>query len=50
MSLIRTYIKHFDYMHMPIEDISKYDSSKNKKIVVILMPDDVRNEIIVNDH
>ena len=50
MALIRTYIKHFDYMHIPVEDVSRFDQTKNKKITVILMPDDVRNEIVVNDH
>ena len=25
MSLIRTYIDHFDYMHIPREDVSQYD-------------------------
>ena len=48
MSLIRTYIDHFDYMHIPREDISQYDEKQNQKILVILDPDNVRQEITVN--
>ena len=25
MSLIRTYVHRFDYMHIPLEDLKKYD-------------------------
>ena len=49
MSVIRTYIKYFDYMHVQCEDISKFDQAKNKKIKVILMPENVANEINVNE-
>ena len=29
VTLIRTYICRFDYMHIPLEDIKKYDEKSN---------------------
>ena len=32
VTLIREYVKRFDYMHIPLEDIKKYDEKSNLKV------------------
>lgn len=46
--LIRTYISRFDYLHIPIEDIKKYDQKNNVKVTVQLDPENITKEIVVN--
>ena len=48
VTLIRTYIQRFDYMHIPTEDIKKYDEKNNLKVSVQLDPEKVTQEITVN--
>ena len=48
VTLIREYIKRFDYMHIPLEDIKKYDEKNNIKVTVQLDPENITQEIMVN--
>lgn len=46
--LIRTWVQRFDYMHIQIEDIKKYDERQNIAVSVCLEPEKIYHEIIVN--
>ena len=48
--LIRTFIQRFDYMHIPVEDLKRYDEKNNLKVSVVLDPDKVTHELVVNSH
>ena len=48
VTLIREYVKRFDYMHIPLEDIKKYDEKNNLKVSVQLEPENISQEIVVN--
>ena len=50
VTLIREYIKRFDYMHIPLEDIKKYDEKGNQKVSVQLDPENITQEIVVNSN
>ena len=41
ITLIRIYIQRFDFMHIPLEDIKKYDEKDVQKVTVQLDPDNV---------
>ena len=41
VTLIRTYIQRFDFMHIPLDDIKKYDEKNNLKVSVQLDPEKV---------
>jgi len=48
ITLIRTYLHRFDYMHIPLEDIKKYDEKNNIEITIQLDPDNVTHKVLVN--
>ena len=48
--LIRTFIQRFDYMHIPVEDLKRYDEKNNLKVSVVLDPEKVTHELVVNSH
>ena len=37
-------------MHIPLEDIKKYDENHNQKVSVQLDPDNITQEIVVNSN
>lgn len=48
VQVIRTYLFRFDYMHIPVEDMTKYDAKKNIEVIVQLDPDNITHKILVN--
>ena len=48
VQVIRTYLYRFDYLHIPIEDLKRYDPRTNIEVTVQLDPDNIKHKIMVN--